>query len=457
MLLAASVAFSPSPPDAAGPSSHNATAELDEHGLDEHGLDPHAYGGVMWKDLPQETRRRELLETDQKNFCFPCKCVQCPPFELWEALPGTEAMNKGCKVSQGCLAKCLVLYGCAKCHTCKGGQAEERRRLQGAGGGTQIAAPEEGGGGKKGTPPCPPMDRFVWLNGYFIPQEMYTLMTLPSLSELWSNPWVFQLSAEELGLSAEDQFGFVQHVQGPCSLAKRGAQGCETEDIVASVALAYSSGVPALTVGGGGMPIGTNPPVGVGIGNGNGLMMLSGAPVCMVEVREKSVEIAVDMIIAAKQLSPASAVALKAQLSASTIPLDLMIELASKKNVLLSAAVIGQLPLYSVVQDQLVESADGFGNGAGGNAGSQGVRDCTAGGCDNDKYEDEQVVLPWATPGIGRRRRLSRQDVEGWNAELVAALRNTTALASANHSRVNQYQLAAALREIHFAGLQADD
>jgi hypothetical protein len=62
-----------------------------------------------------------------------------------------------------------------------------------------------------------------------------------------------------------------------------------------------------------------------------------------------------------------------------------------------------------------------------------------------------------ATPGIGRRRRLSRQDVEGWNAELVAALRNTTALASANHSRVNQYQLAAALREIHFAGLQADD
>ena len=75
MLLAASVAFSPSPPDAAGPSSHNATAELDEHGLDEHGLDPHAYGGVMWKDLPQETRRRELLETDQKNFCFPCKCV----------------------------------------------------------------------------------------------------------------------------------------------------------------------------------------------------------------------------------------------------------------------------------------------------------------------------------------------------------------------------------------------
>ena len=54
-------------------------------------------------------------------------------------------------------------------------------------------------------------------------------------------------------------------------------------------------------------------------------------------------------------------------------------------------------PLYSVVQDQLVESADGFGNGAGGNAGSQGVRDCTAGGCDNDKYEDEQVVLPWAT------------------------------------------------------------
>ena len=102
----------------------------------------------MWKDLPQETRRRELLETDQKNFCFPCKCVQCPPFELWEALPGTEAMNKGCKVSQGCLAKCLVLYGCAKCHTCKGGQAEERRRLQGAGGGTQIAAPEEGGGGK---------------------------------------------------------------------------------------------------------------------------------------------------------------------------------------------------------------------------------------------------------------------------------------------------------------------
>ena len=114
-------------------------------------------------------------------------------------------------------------------------------------------------------------------------------------------------------------------------------------------------------------------------------------------------------------------------------------------------------PLYSVVQDQLVESADGFGNGAGGNAGSQGVRDCTAGGCDNDKYEDEQVVLPWATPGIGRRRRLSRQDVEGWNAELVAALRNTTALASVNHSRVNQYQLAAALREIHFAGLQADD
>ena len=65
--------------------------------------------------------------------------------------------------------------------------------------------------------------------------------------------------------------------------------------------------------------------------------------------------------------------------------------------------------------------------------------------------------LPWATPGIGRRRRLSRQDVEGWNAELVAALRNTTALASVNHSRVNQYQLAAALREIHFAGLQADD
>ena len=110
MLLATSAfAFSPSPPDAAGPS-RNATAELDEHGLD-----PHAYGGVMWKDLPQETRRRELLETDQKNFCFPCKCVQCPPFELWEALPGTEAMNKGCKVSQGCLAKCLVLYGCAKC------------------------------------------------------------------------------------------------------------------------------------------------------------------------------------------------------------------------------------------------------------------------------------------------------------------------------------------------------
>ena len=59
--------------------------------------------------------------------------------------------------------------------------------------------------------------------------------------------------------------------------------------------------------------------------------------------------------------------------------------------------------------------------------------------------------------GRARRRRLSRQDVEGWNAELVAALRNTTALASANHSRVNQYQLAAALREIHFAGLQADD
>ena len=50
-----------------------------------------------------------------------------------------------------------------------------------------------------------------------------------------------------------------------------------------------------------------------------------------------------------------------------------------------------------------------------------------------------------------RRRRLSRQDVEGWNAELVAALRNTTAHASVNHSRVNQYQLAAALREIHFA------
>ena len=83
-----------------------------------------------------------------------------------------------------------------------------------------------------------------------------------------------------------------------------------------------------------------------------------------------------------------------------------------------------------------------------------GVRDCTAGGCDNDKYEDEQVTLPWAR---ARRRRLSRQDVEGWNAELVAALRNTTALASVNHSRVNQYQLAAALREIHFAGLQADD
>ena len=39
-------------------------------------------------------------------------------------------MNKGCKVSQGCLAKCLALYGCAKCHTCKGGQPEERRRLQ---------------------------------------------------------------------------------------------------------------------------------------------------------------------------------------------------------------------------------------------------------------------------------------------------------------------------------------
>ena len=209
-----------------------------------------------------------------------------------------------------------------------------------------------------------------------------------------------------------------------------------------------------LSAGGGGMPIGTNPPVGVGIGNGNGLMMLSGAPVCMVEVREKSVEIAVDMIIAAKQLSPASAVALKAQLSASTIPLDLMIELASMKMPMLSATVIGQLPPYSEVQDQLVESADGFGNGAGGNAGSQGVRDCTAGGCDNDKYEDEQVTLPWAR---ARRRSLSRQDVEGWNAELVAALRNTTALASVNHSRVNQYQLAAALREIHFAGLQADD
>ena len=64
------------------------------------------------------------------------------------------------------------------------------------------------------------------------------------------------------------------------------------------------------------------------------------------------------------------------------------------------------------------------------------------------------VTLPWAR---ARRRSLSRQDVEGWNAELVAALRNTTALASVNHSRVNQYQLAAALREIHFAGLQADD
>ena len=454
MLLATSAfAFSPSPPDAAGPSRNATEHSLDENGLDEHGLDPHAYGGTMWKDLPQETRRRELLETDQKNFCFPCKCVQCPPFELWEALPGTEAMNKGCKVSQGCLAKCLALYGCAKCHTCKGGQPEERRRLQGAGGHSQIAAPEEGGG-KKGTPPCPPMDRFVWLNGYFIPQEMYTLMTLPSLSELWSNPWVFQLSAEELGLSADDQFGFVQQVQGPCSLAKRGAQGCETEDIVASVALAYSSGVPALTVGGGGMPIGSNPPVGVGIGNGAGLMALSGAPVCMSEVREKSVDVAVDMIIAAKQLSPASAVALKAQLDTSAIPLDLMIELASMKLPMLSATVIGQLPLYSEVQDQLVESADGFGNGAGGNAGSQGVRDCTAGGCDNDKYEDEQVTLPWAR---ARRRRLSRQDVEGWNAELVAALRNTTALASVNHSRVNQYQLAAALREIHFAGLQADD
>ena len=119
MLLATSAfAFSPSPPDAAGPSRNATEHSLDENGLDEHGLDPHAYGGIMWKDLPQETRRRELLETDQKNFCFPCKCVQCPPFELWEALPGTEAMNKGCKVSQGCLAKCLVLYGCAKCHTC---------------------------------------------------------------------------------------------------------------------------------------------------------------------------------------------------------------------------------------------------------------------------------------------------------------------------------------------------
>ena len=43
--------------DPTPPARHRATRRRtsDEHGLDEHGLDPHAYGGVMWKDLPQET------------------------------------------------------------------------------------------------------------------------------------------------------------------------------------------------------------------------------------------------------------------------------------------------------------------------------------------------------------------------------------------------------------------